>query len=165
MEALANSVQSETEAINMMGSHNHSYLQARFAYLFHTLQSYSVYTELSLDIATLDLTQIDLKLKDELKPDVCLYPKRPLKPRQDILKMSEMPLLVVEILSPRQGVYDIMEKLKVYFAAGVKSCWFVEPFVCSITVFYSMEQAKVFADEHIIDENLHIQFNLADVFS
>ncbi|MCP4699745.1 MAG: hypothetical protein GY862_23275, partial [Gammaproteobacteria bacterium] len=81
--------ESEQPVGEFMGSHNHSYLQARFAYLFHSVGDYSVYTELSLDISSLDLSAFDLKVKDELKPDICLYPKRKLQPRHDILKMSK----------------------------------------------------------------------------
>lgn len=47
--------------------------------------------------------------------EVCLYPKQPMNPLQDILKMEEMPLLAVEIISPRQGLYEITEKFRLYF--------------------------------------------------
>ncbi len=62
------------------------------------------------------------------------------------------------------GVYDIMEKLKLYFAAGVKSCWFVEPFVCSVTVFSSVEQAKTFTEGEVIDNMFNIRININDIF-
>ena len=44
-----------------------------------------------------------LKAKEELKPDICLYPKTEKSGfrKRDILKMSDMPLLAIEIISPK----------------------------------------------------------------
>jgi Uma2 family endonuclease len=98
----------ETEEAEEMGSHNHSAIQANVTYLLKRTGKYSVYTELSLDTTPLDPKQF--KFKDEIKPDVCVYPKRGLIRPFDLLKMSEMPLLVVEVLSPRQSAYEILEK-------------------------------------------------------
>jgi Uma2 family endonuclease len=67
-------------------------------------------TELTLDISQYDLSQYDIKAKDELKPDICLYTNDMNFPDRDIVKMTDMPLLVIEILSPSQGT----KELKVY---------------------------------------------------
>lgn len=91
----------EDEKLIDTGSFNHSAVQANLAFLFKRLGIYRVSTELSLDVSEADLT--GLASKDEVKPDLCLYPKRSLSRPFDILRMSEMPLLVVEVLSPRQG--------------------------------------------------------------
>src|SRR5262245_50360949 len=84
-----------------MGSYNHSIIQANLAFLLKGLGKYSVFTELSLDVGRLDPNQITIR--EEIKPDVCIYPKRGLSRPFDILKMPEAPLLAIEILSPRQG--------------------------------------------------------------
>jgi len=47
------------------------------------------------------LSQFGLKAKDELVPDVCLKGFTSLNPL--VGKRSEMPLLVVEVLSPTQS--------------------------------------------------------------
>jgi hypothetical protein len=50
-----------------------------------------------LDISQIDLSQFGLKAKEELKPDLCLYQdRRELSLPDDILKMTEMPLLAKE---------------------------------------------------------------------
>ena len=54
---------------------------------------------------------------------MCIYLKRQRNLQNDILRMSEMPLLAIEVLSPKQGIYDILEKFKLYFSLGVQSCW------------------------------------------
>jgi len=75
------------DMIYAMGSRNHSYLQARLSITLGNLEKYTVFTELSLDIET----EYDIK---EPRPDVCLYPKlKHWDPVNDVLKMSEMPLL------------------------------------------------------------------------
>lgn len=91
----------ESEEFVDKGSFNHSSVQANLAFLFKRLGIYRVSTELSLGVSGADLKGVINQ--DEIKPDVCLYPKRSLSRPFDILRISEMPLLVVEILSPRHG--------------------------------------------------------------
>lgn len=45
--------------------------------------------------------------------------------------MTEIQLLAVEILSTSQTIKGSTDKFKIYFGAGVKSCWFIEPFTFS----------------------------------
>jgi Uma2 family endonuclease len=45
---------------------------------------------------------------------------------QDILVMQEMPKLVIEVISPRQGSFSIIEKFQAYFALGIQSYWLVD---------------------------------------
>ncbi|NJO16962.1 MAG: Uma2 family endonuclease [Thioploca sp.] len=152
-----------------MGSWNHALVQSRLNRLLPD-DKFTLVTELSLDISTIDLSQFNLKARGELKPDICLYPptRRGLSRPTDILKMSEMPLLAIEILSPTQGMYEIKEKFKVYFALGIKSCWLVAPEIGVITVYSSLNQFKNFdllSENHeVIDEVLDIQLSLEKIF-
>jgi Uma2 family endonuclease len=116
----------ENEESFDMGSWNHALVQSRLNRLLPD-DKFTLVTKLSLDISAIDLSQFNLKVRGELKPDICLYPptRRGLSRLTDILKMSEMPLLAIEILFPTQGMYEIKEKFKVYFALGIKSCWLV----------------------------------------
>lgn len=66
--------EAETDESWEMGSHNHSAIQANITYLLKRAEKYLVYTELSLDTTTLDPQKF--KFKNEIKPDVCVYPKR-----------------------------------------------------------------------------------------
>jgi len=74
------------EVSDNIGSYNHSAIQANLAFLLKQTRQYSVFTELSLDVSHLDPNQ--LKSKDEIKPDVCIYPRRGLSRPYDILKMA-----------------------------------------------------------------------------
>jgi Uma2 family endonuclease len=133
-----------------MGSYNHSGIQAKLAALFILLNKYSVLTELSLDINGI-----------EYQPNVCLYLKRGLSKPRDISKISELPLLVVEILSPSQPINEIIDNFEVYFSAGIKSCWLVEPVTEVVAVYSTLTQHKTFSSGEIIDETLDLR--LADL--
>jgi hypothetical protein len=89
-----------------MGSLYHSSTQTKVGYLLEGEEQFFVATELSLDISQHDLSEYDLKVKNELKPDVCAYIDPPMVPdgKDDMVTVSKMPDLVIEILSPRQSV-------------------------------------------------------------
>lgn len=152
----------ETEEAVDMGSHNHALVQTNLGFLLKRLNKHSVFTELSLDSSSLDLKQFNVR--DEVKPDLCLYPKRSLSRPFDILKMAEMPLLAIEILSPRQGVQDILEKFAAYFALGVKSCWLVDPITAIVAVYAALDQHKIYSDGEVIDEVIGIRLPLSEIF-
>lgn len=154
----------EVEELEEMGSYNHSKIQANLAFLFKRLGTYAVFTELSLALNQLDLSRFNLKTKDEIKPDVCIYPKRGLSRPDDILKMAEAPLLVVEILSPQQDAYEIIEKFKVYFALGVQSCWFIDPVLEAVAVYATITERTTFSETDIVDTTLDIHMSLREVF-
>lgn len=145
-----------------MGSYNHSTVQANLAFLFKRTGQFSVSTELSLDISQFQADH--LQFGNEIKPDVCIYPKRRLSRPYDILKMIEMPLVAVEILSPKQGAYEILEKFEVYFALGVKSCWLVDPTTEIVAVYSALDQHQPFSTGEIIDDRVGIRIPLAEIF-
>ena len=157
-------IENELEESEDMGSFNHGYTQARLIVLFDRAGQYTPITELSLDVSGIDLSQFDLKTKEEMKPDICLYPKRGRSRPRDILRMTEMPLLAVEILSPKQGTYDILEKFKVYFELGVRSCWLVDPAINTVTIYSSNDAWQTFSNNEVIDEPLGIKLPLDEIF-
>lgn len=152
----------ETEEVGELGSHNHSAIQANITYLLKRAGKYSVYTELSLDTSSLDPQQF--RVKDEIKPDVCVYPKRGLIRPFDILKMSEMPLLVVEVLSPKQSAYEILEKFAAYFALGVKSCWLVEPLTAIVAVYSALDRHQNFTAGEVVDDSIQLRLPFSEIF-
>lgn len=154
----------EHEGIDDVGSLNHSAAQANLAYLFKRLDKYSVFTELSLDIRDVDLTPFDLQIRSDVKVDVCIYPKRPINPAEDILRVKEMPLLAVEIISPRQGISEITEKFKLYFSLGIQSCWLVIPNNQTVTVYADMAHFSTFVSGDVIDNQLEIRLPVQDIF-
>ena len=79
--------------------------------------------------------------------------------------MKEMPLLAVEIVSPKQGMYEIAEKVLLYFELGVRSCWVVEPIIQAITVYASIGQWETFTRGDVVDEKLGIRLPIDEIFA
>ena len=104
------------------------------------------------------------KFKHEVKPDVALYSKRSINFLQDELRMSEMPLLAIEILSPAQGQQSLIDKINALFEMGVQSCWLVNPGIQAVTVFSSFGNAETFVAGVIRDVQLDIEISHAELF-
>jgi len=155
------------EAKLEMGSLNHSLAQARLTALLSHYDNFTTLVELSLDTSQIDLNLFHLRAKDELKPDICLYPGHlGYSEESDILKMSEMPWLAIEVISPKQGFEDILSKFRAYFALGVKSCWLIMPAIKSIAVYSLPTWFKTFSmkDDEVIDDVLEIHLPLQKIF-
>lgn len=161
----------ENEEYQDMGSLNHSFVQTRIAGLLFNDERFTTLVELSLDVSKTDLSQFGLKAKEELKPDVCIYPKGTFGlRRRDLLRVSQMPLLAIEIISMRQYLDDILAKFEAYFALAVKSCWLVTPVLESITVYsQTLDNFKPFevtrGDTEVVDDILNIRLPLLKVFT
>ena len=138
----------------MTPSYHHAYLSSNMIVALHRLGKYSVFSRMSL------------QLEKDYIADVCIYPKRKVHfSSGDMMKVAEVPLVVVEILSPMQGTQEILEKFTAYFRAGVQSCWLVIPVAQSVTVYASMDQAKTYTQGEIIDEVLDIHIPIEDIFA
>lgn len=154
----------EFQEFDQVRSFNHGYTQARLIVLIDRFGNFTPVSELSLDVRGIDLSQFDLRTKEELKPDIALYPKRGRSQPRDILRMTEMPLVAIEILSPKQGTYDILEKFKAYFALGITSCWLVDPALRTVTVYASNEEWATFSTDAVVDEQVDIRLPVDEVF-
>lgn len=64
----------DVEEFDDIGSFNHSTVQANLAYLLKRTGRYTVSVELSLDSSSLDSATYNVK--DEMIPDVCIYPNQ-----------------------------------------------------------------------------------------
>ena len=148
----------ETKGIIDMGSRNHSYLQMKLGALLLGLEQYMVLSEISLDSCGLENNT------KEMRPDLALYPQQSIDFLQDEIRMQTMPLLVIEILSPRQSIDEILEKFRAYFELGVKSCWLVLPPLQSVSVFSAANKEQTFSQGELVDDALNIQFSLKKVF-
>ena len=152
-----------------MGSLSHGIAQANMTTLLSNDNRFRIITELSLDASQIDLSQFGLKVKEELIPDVCLYSKkeiqRPIR-GDDIPKMSKMPLLVIEVLSLKQTIDDIVTKFKAYFALGIKSCWLVIPANESVTVYSKPGDFVSFGtkEAEVVDEIMDIRLPIQKIF-
>lgn len=153
----------DQEEFDDMGSFNHSLVQGNLAHLIRKHSEYSALVEVSLDASGLDTAQFPT-VRNELIPDVCAYPRRSVAVR-DMLVMEEMPQFVVEVISPRQGSYSIIEKFQAYFALGIQSCWLVDPVTAVVSVYQPNEAPRTFASGTVVDPVAHIEIPVAEVFS
>jgi Uma2 family endonuclease len=159
-----------------MPSKKHSLAQTNITGLLYNDKRFTPFVELSLDASSIDLSQFGLKAKDELVSDVCVYIEPPLDQEDDELgfdeiRVTKMPDLAIEVLSPKQRINDLLFKIKAYFALGVKSCWLVMPSVQIIKV-YSQAGSKIVAktfepqrDTEIVDEVMDIRLPIQKLFT
>jgi len=131
---------------------NHSYIQSMIGSALLSLKEYSVHTELSIEIEG-----------KEYVPNISVYPKREIDLVHDIVRMTEMPLLAVEILSPSQVTQELIEKLEIYLNAGIRSCWLITPVMRSVTVYNEIKKPVTFGDK-MIDKKLNMSFSLDEIF-
>lgn len=147
--------QYEIERGKPMPSKNHSKLQQRIGVelaIRHGAQ-YEVYSELSLDIPN-----------PPYVPDLCIFPVELSNWREDEVKVSDVPLTVIEIVSPSQTDTELTKKSKSYFASGVKSYWLVQPVLRTIFVLLPDGNELVFHNEILTDPTNGISVDLMNVF-
>lgn len=152
----------EEQEFDDMGSYNHSLVQSNLAYLLRKHTNFSAFNELSLDVSRLDKSTFP-NIKDELIPDVCAYTRRSILDI-DILSMSEMPQLVIEVISPRQGSLSIIAKFQAYFALGIPSCWLIDPATEVVRVYHPGRDPQTFAAGEVIDDVVGIKIPVAEIF-
>jgi Uma2 family endonuclease len=155
METLEMLSEYELERGKPMPSFNHAVVQTRLITILSRI--------ISGDLLILSELTIELE-SGPLTPDICIYPDQEVNWVHDKIRMSEPPLLVVEILSPKQYLSDLMEKMELYFAAGVKSGWLVQPSLRSIAVFTPDMDSTVYTSGELTDPALGITINLDEIF-
>jgi len=138
-----------------MPSKNHSKLESRLARLLGNdyKEKYDVFVELSLELNTGRVT-----------PDLCFFKPEVSDWLEDEIRVKNAPLGVIEIVSPKQSTQDLVDKLDLYFGAGVLTCWIVIPTFKMINIFYSKHNYKTFMSGELLDEKLDIRLNLEEVF-
>jgi Uma2 family endonuclease len=154
-----------------MPSKKHSMAQTNLTGLFYNDERFTTFVELSLDASSIDLSQFGIKNQDEVIPDISVYLTPPFdddddEPGDDEVRVTKMPDLAVEVLSPTQAINDLLKKIKAYFAFGVKACWLVIPSLDEVRVFSQPRSYKVFdiqRDTEIIDEVMDIHLPIQKV--
>jgi Uma2 family endonuclease len=139
-----------------MPSRNHSKLQVRISSLLSVAyeEIYDVFTELSVEING-----------KTLAPDICIYPISEEDWRKDEITMSKPPITVIEILSPKQAVQDLVDKFDEYFKAGVKSCWLVIPTLEIVDVFTAnIHQKQTYTAGIITDLASNVAIDINKIF-
>jgi Uma2 family endonuclease len=135
-------------------SFNQGYIVTNMVLLFGKLNIYTILIEISIEIQG-----------REYVPDVALYSKRKMQRSEDIIRMTEMPLLAIEVLSPKQSTQDVIDKIKVYFENGIKSCWFINPTIHTVTVYKSFKDFTTYVENtELQDDSLGIKMNVSEIF-
>jgi len=112
------------------------------------------------------LSELTLHLGDrDLTPDLCVYRDLQVEFTQDETRMTEPPLLAIEISSPTQGIQDLVDKARFMMEHGVESCWIVQPPIRTITVFTPDMESTTYSSGTVTDPATEIEVDLDAVFS
>ena len=138
-----------------MPSKNHAAVQINLGAELVQFREFRIYSELSLELDGHPIT-----------PDLSLYPREPLDMRHDIIRRTDPPLLTVEILSPTQGSYPVMEKVEQYLKAGVKTCWVVSPPTRTVTIYSADGSDRTFLPgQQAVDPVIAVAVDVSAVFA
>lgn len=140
-----------------MPSRNHSRVAHNLSVLLDRFKDqFSIHQQLSLNLNGWQVI-----------PDLCLYPRGRLSSDwlTDEDEVTAPPALVIEILSPKQNLQPLVDKIREYLRHGMKSCWLVEPATRVVSVFPSAGGSRAFAESTVQDETLGIELSLAQIFS
>lgn len=137
----------------MAASFFHSAIQINIGKKLAEIEKYRAFSELTIVINGTDY-----------KPDICLYPYKKIDWEIDAIRVEELPLLAVEIISPTQGTLELVEKTKIFLESGIKSCWLVTIHPQSVSVYSAIDSKKVFYEGDVIDDVLGIQVPIKDIF-
>jgi Uma2 family endonuclease len=144
----------EQERGKPMPSTNHAVAQFNLILALQRYKDrYSILPELSLELAGRPLV-----------PDISIYPKLAIDWRHDEVKKTEPPLMVIEILSPKQSLDEVVRKADAYLEGGVQSCWVVQPVLETIAVLLPGEKPKVYSTGEVTDPPSGITVKLEEVF-
>ena len=105
---------------------------------------------------------------NERIPDISFVSASRIPPEGEPLKgWNFAPDLAVEIVSPNDLYVKVHNKIREYFAAGVKEVWLVSPEEKTVTVYSSPKEDKVLTQEDVLtSEELLPGFNcpLSEIF-
>lgn len=145
----------ELERGKPIPSKNHSRLQLRIGseLLVKYEDQYDVRSELSLEAPD-----------PPTVPDLSIFPAEPSNWRDDEVRVSQVPLTVIELVSPSQTDTELTAKSVNYFAAGVKSYWLVQPVLRTIFILLPAGDELVFHNDILTDPTNGISIDLKKVF-
>jgi Uma2 family endonuclease len=130
-----------------------------------TIQRISTYLERYDDVYDI-LPELEMKLNGKpVKPDVSVYPNLPEDWDTDVIFITDPPIIAVEVLSPKQAMTDITDKINnIYFPAGVQSVWIVVPLLQTITIRTPDGKKLTFSEGIIKDPVTNIEMPFEQIF-
>lgn len=148
----------ELERGKPMPSKNHARIQKKLLLWLETNTSgrFEVLPEVN----------VPLLMGNYFVPDLALFPPTlTFDMEEDEVKISAVPLNVIEILSPEQSVQDVVLKARSYFDLGIKSYWLVIPPLRAVHVYDAPHANRAFvAPDSLRDEALGIELPLDAIF-
>jgi len=98
------------------------------------------------------VTEVDCRLSKINKvrrPDISAFTREQIQnPERE---ESNIPLLVIELISPSNSSLEVEAKMRDYFKAGVKTVWHIYPEDAEVRIYYSPKNIKVCTDEDLCD--------------
>jgi len=146
----------EIERNKPIPSKNHAIIQTNIIVLFAIKfpENFKAISEISIEIQG-----------KERVPDIGIFKELIYTPGNDEIRVTEKPIGVVEILSPKQALGDLVTKSVKYFEEGIKSYWLVLPDLRTIFVFDQPGEYEVFSKkQQLVDKALDIKLELTDIF-
>jgi len=83
------------------------------------------------------------------KPDVAFVSQERL-PENRHQASPIPPDLAIEVVSPSDTVYNVLEKVLEYLDAGTQMLWVIEPIIKTVTVYRSRSDIKIFTQNDIL---------------
>ena len=139
-----------------MPSLNHGSIQANLGFELMTRyrQAYRFASEINIDV-----------LGRIMVPDIGVFPRMDLDMAHDQIVALQLPLTTIEILSPTQALKELTDKARVYFQAGVKSCWIVLPDQQGVFIYSAPNEYEYFhGKDRLHDPATGIELELAPLF-
>lgn len=100
-------------------------------YIYYKITEYLLKN--NLGIAIISPMDVYLTEEDVYQPDIIFISNE----NKGIIKdrVHGVPDLVIEVLSPTTGYYDLVKKKKIYEQTGVKEYWIIDPEMKTVEVF------------------------------
>lgn len=158
IESQAMETDYETERGKPMPSINHGQIQANLSaqLLSRYRKQYTIVPEVDLELPNAPWPTV---------PDLAIFFKKRLKLSKDISKVKDPPITVIEIVSPKQNLEDVKEKIfQNYFTAGIKSAWLIIPTARTVTIYTPDENFITYASGDFTDAVTGISLAIDDVF-
>jgi Uma2 family endonuclease len=144
----------ERERGKPMPSKAHGYTQTNItAILLPHRDEYTIFSELTLELEGRELT-----------PDLSVYPKTDVDLVHDEVRVTDPPLLAVEIASPTQNIQALIDKIDFLLDAGVQSCWLVQPPLRTVTLFPGTMDSTTVSSGSFTDPVLDIEVSIDAIF-
>ena len=111
------------------------------------------------------LAQVSLQFKETHIPIISIFPLMEYDWSEDEIRLSTPPITTIEIISPKQALTDVTDKIyKDYFPSGVQSAWVVIPTLRSIHILLPDQSILTFTSGKLHDPVTNIEIEVGAIF-